>query len=277
MNQEETMLLHKERYKETIKNLTVMSDILARNVFKDKNACEYVLRIILEDKELTVIDNETQMDFRNMHGRGVVLDCVAKDGSGRVINVEIQQDDEGAHPKRARYHLGMMDSNVLDTGKNFDRLPETYVIFVTLKDALGCGLPIAHIDRIIRENGKEFGDEEHFIYVDSSKDDGSELGRLMHDFNCTSAEEMNFDLMAERTRYLKENPKGVGSMCKAMEELRVESYAEGKAEGVEIGKMEQAKKTALKLSRKGNSVEEIADLLGYDVDTVSSWIAPKAC
>ena len=55
MNQEETMLLHKERYKETIKNLTVMSDILARNVFKDKNACEYVLRIILEDKELTVM------------------------------------------------------------------------------------------------------------------------------------------------------------------------------------------------------------------------------
>ena len=28
-----------------------MSDILARNVFKDKKACEYVLRIILEDKE----------------------------------------------------------------------------------------------------------------------------------------------------------------------------------------------------------------------------------
>lgn len=46
MNQEETMLKHKERYKKTIKNLTVMSDIFARNVFKDKKACEYVLRII---------------------------------------------------------------------------------------------------------------------------------------------------------------------------------------------------------------------------------------
>ena len=144
MNQEETMLKHKERYKKTIKNLTVMSDIFARNVFKDKKACEYVLRIIMEDKDLTVIDNETQVDFRNMHGRGVVLDCVAKDGSGRVINVEIQQDDEGAHPKRVRYNLGMMDSNVLDTGKNFDKLPETYVIFVTLKDALGHGLPIPY-------------------------------------------------------------------------------------------------------------------------------------
>lgn len=49
------MLKHKERYKKTIKNLTVMSDIFARNVFKDKKACEYVLRIIMEDKDLTVI------------------------------------------------------------------------------------------------------------------------------------------------------------------------------------------------------------------------------
>ena len=56
--------------------------------------------------------------------------------------------------------------------------------------------------------------------------DDSDIGKLMHDFNCTSAEEMNFDLMAERTRYLKENPKGVGSMCKAMEELRVEKPKE---------------------------------------------------
>lgn len=163
MNQEETMLTHKERYKETIKNLTVMSDILARNVFKDKNACEYVLRIIMEDKDLTVIDNETQMDFRNMHGRGVVLDCVAKDGSGRIFNVEIQQDDEGAH-----------------------------------------------IDRIIRENDKEFGDEEHFIYVDSSKDDGGEFGRLMHDFRVKEAKDMQVGALADRVHELKETEKGVG-------------------------------------------------------------------
>ena len=41
----------------------------------------------------------------------------------------------------------------------------------------------------------------------------SEIGKLMHDFNCTEADDMNFDLMAERTRYLKENPEGVNEMC----------------------------------------------------------------
>ena len=35
MNQEETMLKHKERYKKTIKNLTVMSDIFAKRCTKN--------------------------------------------------------------------------------------------------------------------------------------------------------------------------------------------------------------------------------------------------
>ena len=38
-------------------------------MYKDRNACEYVLRIIMDDEELTVIDNEVQMDFKNMPDR----------------------------------------------------------------------------------------------------------------------------------------------------------------------------------------------------------------
>lgn len=52
----------------------------------------------------------------------------------------------------------------------------------------------------------------------------------MHDFNCTDAGDMNFELMAERTRYLKENPKGVSEMCKIMEDMRKEEREEGRAE-----------------------------------------------
>lgn len=51
----------------------------------------------------------------------------------------------------------------------------------------------------------------------------SNLGKLMHDFNCIQASDMNFELMADRTRYLKENPKGVNEMCRIMEDMRNES------------------------------------------------------
>ena len=149
-----------------------------------------------------------------------------------------------------------MDVENLDKDQDYRELPDTYVIFITEKDYYKAGKPVYVIQNINLTLGLPFEDGTHILYVNGEYRGDSDIGKLMHDFNCTSAEEMNFDLMAV---------------------LRVESYAEGKAEGVEIGKMEQAKKTALKLSRKGNSVEEIADLLGYDVDTVSSWIAPKAC
>ena len=38
-------------------------------MYKVRKACEYVLRIIMDDEELTVIDNEVQMDFKNMPDR----------------------------------------------------------------------------------------------------------------------------------------------------------------------------------------------------------------
>ena len=68
--------------------------------------------------------------------------------------------------------------------------------------------------------------ETHILYVNGEYRGDSDLGKLMHDFDCTDAEDMYFDLMAEKTRYLKENPKGVNEMCKVMEDLRNESYVE---------------------------------------------------
>jgi hypothetical protein len=52
----------------------------------------------------------------------------------------------------------------------------------------------------------------------------------MHDFNCTNAADMNYNIMAERTRYLKENQEGVTEMCKAMEEMKNEAAREAARE-----------------------------------------------
>ena len=75
---------------------------------------------------------------------------------------------------------------------------------------------------------------------------------------------MHYELLAEKTRYLKENPEGVSEMCKVMEELRNESYAEGREQ--------QAKATAIRMSKKGRSVEEIADCVDFDLETVRKWL-----
>ena len=87
----------------------------------------------------------------------------------------------------------------------------------------------------------------------------------MHDFNCTSADEMNFELMAERTRYLKENPKGVSEMCKVIEEMRREEREEGIQEGIR----KNARTSALRMLADGSlSLEKIAEFSSLPLDEV---------
>ena len=260
------------KYRLRLKKLTLMSDILSRNVLKDKRCTEHILQIILKDKELNVIDQKLQADYKNLHGRGAVLDCLVVDGRKREFNVELQQDNEGAHPKRARYHLGLMDTNILEPGQDFDQLPESYVIFITQKDALGSDLPILHINRIIEETGQEFGDQSHFIYVDASKQDqDTELGRLMHDLNCRDAADMQKGILAERVRWLKETERGVEHMCREMDEIYNEAFGNGKAEG----RTEEKVKVVQNMKKLDMPIEQIALVVNVDIKTVKEWLGKE--
>lgn len=103
----------------------------------------------------------------------------------------------------------VMDVENLHSGQEFKELPDTYTIFIIEKDFYEKGEPVYPIERINLATGNPFGDGEHILYVNGEYRGESNLGKLMHDFNCTQAADMHFELMANRTRYLKENPKGV--------------------------------------------------------------------
>ena len=262
-----------ERYKGIIKNFTLMSDIFMRNVFKQRECLEYVLQVIMEKQDLKVIDQIIQKDYKNLQGRSAIMDCVARDSEGKQFDVEIQQDNEGASPKRARYHSGLMDMNTLNPGQDFDELPESYVIFITRDDILGYDFPIYHIDRHIKEADDSFQDEAHIIYVNSRKQEDTELGRLMHDLHCKNADEMHSPVLAKRVHELKDTQKGVELMCHEMEKI----YSEGMESGEKRGELKAKKETALSLAEMGLPVEKIAKAVNHNVKEVQKWIDETLC
>nr|WP_299317682.1 Rpn family recombination-promoting nuclease/putative transposase [uncultured Blautia sp.] len=258
-----------------------MNDIFMRNVLKKRECAEYILRIIMEMKNLQVVDNIVQKDYKNLQGRSAILDCVARDNKDKRYNVEIQQESEGASPKRARYHSGLLDMNTLNPGQDYEELPESYVIFITRDDVQGKGLPVYHADRVIEETGETFGDGSHIIYVNSSiQDEDTALGRLMHDLHCKNADEMHSEVLAKRVSELKETEGGTGSMCEALEELmeemreemRQEGMAQGMAQGEAIGEAKERKKTAKALFQRGMLIKEIAEVISEEEDTVEKWL-----
>ena len=261
-----------ERYRAILQKLTIMNDVFMRNVFKKRECTEYVLQVIMNKKGLKITDQVLQKDYKNLQGRSAVLDCIARDDDGMQMNVEIQQENEGASPKRARYHSGLMDMNTLNPGQNFDALPESYVIFITRDDVLGYGLQIYHVNRKIEEVGEEFKDGAHIIYVNSKIQNDTELGRLMHDLHCKNAADMYSKILADRVRELKETQKGMVIMCNELEEIYSEGVESGERRGIEKGELKKAREATISLAKMGLPVDKIAQAVNVNIDTVQEWI-----
>ena len=272
-NQTEILAAADRQHQENLqrlRGLRPIDDDFMRCLFKDNiPLAELVLRIIMNKRDLVITACETQKDMKRLAGaRSICLDVYGTDSTGKKYNLEVQRQDKGADPHRARYHASVLDIENLHSGQEFKELPDTYVIFILEKDFYGRGKPIYPIERINLITGNPFEDGEHILYVNGEYRGESDIGKLMHDFNCAKAEDMNFELMAERTRYLKENPKGVSEVCKIVEDMINESLREGI--------QEEKKLTALRMLEAGKYVlEEISNISGLSLDEVKKLKAEQ--
>ena len=287
-----TLLQQREIYLGILKDLTIMDDIFMRNVLKDSACTEYILKVIMDQDNLKLEDQILQADYKNLQGRSSILDCIALDNSGRKYNIEFQNADSGASMKRARYHGSLVDANTLETGQVPNDLPDTYIIFITENDTLGCNLPIYHINRTIEENCQQCHDQLHIIYVNSSFQDDTTLGRLMHDLHCSDPHDMHSEILAQRVLELKETQKGVDIMCDKLNELIVEERNEGEKRGILIGEaqgekrgiligeaqgekrgiLHTQKETAKNLQHMGMALEQISLALNVSVQLIQDWL-----
>lgn len=246
-----------------IQSLRLLDDEFMNKVFEDKACAELLLQVILERTDLRVQKVHGQHSLQNLQGRSVRLDILAVDEAGRIYNVEVQRSDRGAEAKRARYNSSLIDANVTEPGDAYEKLNETYVIFITEHDVLRAGLPMYHIDRVVQETGGLFGDEAHILYVNAQIKDSTALGQLMHDFSCTSAAEMHYPILADRVRYFKEEQEGVATMSRVFEEIA--------REAAQKAARESAIQVAQRMLIMGKySYEEISAISNLSIDEVKA-------
>ena len=231
----------------------------------DTASIELVLQIVLEKPDLKVLDVRTQVFVENLLNRSVRLDILATDSTGAKLNVEVQRSDKGAGRKRARYNSSMMDANLLKKGEDFDKLPETWVIFITENDVMGKGLPLYPIERCFLGTGERFEDGSHILYVNGAYRGDTPIGKLMHDFSCTDAADMYYGTLADRVRFFKESKEGIEIMCRAMEDMRNQTLKEG------------MKEVALRMLAAGKyALEEIVNISGLSLEEVKQLKADRS-
>ena len=250
----------REELLKKIQGFRLLDDDFMSRVFDENIECtELILRIILDKPGIKVSEVHTQREIKNLRGHSVRLDIEARDTDNEPIDVEIQRSDKGAGVKRARYNSSMMDANTLVKSEDYDKLPESYVIFITENDVMGANLPVYHADRIVSETGKPLGDGAHIVYVNGAYRDESPIGKLMHDFSCKNPADMYYTPLAEQVRYYKEDAKGVEAMCRIVEDI------------VEQEKREEKIVMISKMKRMGKwSNEDIAEITGFTVEEIDA-------
>ncbi|MCI8786360.1 MAG: hypothetical protein HFI84_06860 [Eubacterium sp.] len=236
---------------ERLKSLRYIDDDFMTVCLADNfEGVELILRIILGREDIKLKSVRTQELMKNLQGRSAILDVHAIDSTNKEFDVEIQRKDAGAGVKRARHNSSLLDAHILKSGEDTEDIPDSYVIFITENDVMKGSQPIYPVERYVTigENKVLFGDGSHILYVNGQYRGNDEIGKLMHDFSCTNPNDMNFEALAEKARYYKQDEKGVAVMCKIMEDMRNEAA------------LDNAKETAERLIKKGKmTLEDIAE------------------
>ena len=94
---------------------------------------------------------------------------------------------------------------------------------------------VYHIDKIIRENGAIVDDGLHEIFVNTTVNDGTAIADLMSCFIKKEFKNDNFPKLSQKVKELKSTEGGANTMSAISETI----YAEGKAEGLAEGRMNQ--------------------------------------
>ena len=111
--------------------LGISNDFIFCKVMEDEELLAELIHLILPDIEftdLTIIAQKSEKDGLDTHG--VRFDIFVKDGTGRVIEIEMQVLNTGNLPLRIRFYCSMIDTQMLAPNESYNRLKDKYVIMI---------------------------------------------------------------------------------------------------------------------------------------------------
>ena len=202
---------------EKVKDFRPIDDVFFEVLAKNPAVCQEILRVILEDDALTVLQVITQDSKRNLYGRSVRLDALCTLGNGTKCNIEVQRSNNDDHLKRARFNASSITVKESNPGEDFKDILELYIVYISEFDFLKEGKTIYHVDKILRETGTVIDDGLHEIFVNTVIDDGTDIAELMSCFLKKEVKHPKFPILSAEVTRLKETKGGTRAVCEVME------------------------------------------------------------
>jgi predicted transposase/invertase (TIGR01784 family) len=282
---------------------TLTNDVLFKMFFRDypdlrKRLVAEMLDIPLESiEECTVINPEMPPDA--MREKFCRLD-IAMRVEGRLVNLEVQVDDEGDYPERSLFHWARLFSSGLPAGGDYSDLPPTIAINIVAFPLFGCAEFYSEFRPLEVKRHELLTDRMRVCYFELTKlpevvDGSDELKLWLALFNAKTEEDliklqniggtvMTQAVAAyrhvsasgefrelERLRAIARHNEA-SALAHAERKGREEGWKkgseEGQQEGWRKGIEEERKKNAKAMKDEGIDIATIAKITGLEVDDI---------
>ena len=210
-----------EEKREKVAGFNVMDDVFFQKMMEDKEVCEELLRIILEDSGVQVIECIPQASLKNLIGKSVILDVLCRARDGSYYNVEVQKSDDDDHQKRVRYNTALVSMYTMQAGKDYKELLEVKAVFISKFDIFHGNHAMYHVDRVVRETGQKVENGQSEIYVNAKVKDRTSVSELMEYFTDSNGRKEICPKLSERVMLFKTEQKELMLLKKYMKKHRV--------------------------------------------------------
>ena len=134
--------------------------------------CRRILEVLLGIKisHLKAPQAEKTM-YETLDSKSVRFDVYAKD-SRHVFDIEIQTTINRKLPKRARYYQSVFDMDTLSRGDKYNKLKDSYVIFLCLDSPFKETKPVYFFENMCREDTSiKLNDRAYKVFFNASEYD----------------------------------------------------------------------------------------------------------
>lgn len=256
MNKEKKFVSLKEKEKK-VRDLRPIDDVFFEVLADNTEFCQEMLRLILEDDKLVVVDVIVQSSDRNLYGRSVRLDALCILSDGTKCNIEIQRSDNDDHLRRVRFNAASISVKDSQTSQKFTEIEDIIIVYISQFDIFKSGHVLYHVDNVIRETGKKIDDGLMRVFVNTEIKDGTTISEYMECFLKKEINNPKFPILTKRMNLLKHEERGLDAVCDVMEKYEKKAVEEN------VNNFEKA----IILLNKGKTPEEIV-LLGVPENLV---------
>ena len=276
-------------YLKSFDELTFTDDFIFYKVMtQNEHICKKVVELCIGRKVNRISYKDGQKTFKvSPDGRGIRLDVYLEDDLQTLYDIEMQTSLQKFIGKRVRYYDSVMTINSLESGEQFEELPNSYVIFICLYDPIGMGRAVYEFtkrektDPSVELNDgstciliNAYGDDSNYSYemreflsiIRGNIESPSNQGLTKEIFDAVEMVKYN---AAWREEYMLYEINMYESRKEGFNEGLAQGKAEGIAEGEVRGKAELLNDLIMKFIISGKDTREIMELLSVSEDMVS--------